>query len=333
MRSTPSSHKEDSPYAVHTLSNPSCVRVAGLGKTVQSLAGAVIRNAKREHPTRTVIVSPGEGVQNQWHTTLVDIGVCESQIEIVGEAKKETTRRRGTKGSSSVKGTFILLRRHQIMSQVRGIAQCASKSARRKALKESLLFSRLPIDLIDDLHNEYLVEHPKHKEDVEGNYLNIGARSSDYEGTAPDRMVSLMRDSFPEDRRYSRQFDMVIMGKPLPKLIIQKTRRQLSRPVFSYRRKPLPQERVYVRWHWCNFVDSAIATKCHVDWHAIPGTELLVRSKHAQLNFNLTMGTCSAFQRITREICRYERLLIANCANFNQILIISSHSIGANDLY
>ena len=214
MRSTPSSHKEDSPYAVHTLSNPSCVRVAGLGKTVQSLAGAVIRNAKREHPTRTVIVSPGEGVQNQWHTTLVDIGVCESQIEIVGEAKKETTRRRGTKGSSSVKGTFILLRRHQIMSQVRGIAQCASKSARRKALKESLLFSRLPIDLIDDLHNEYLVEHPKHKEDVEGNYLNIGARSSGYEGTAPDRMVSLMRDSFPEDRRYSRQFDMVIMGKP-----------------------------------------------------------------------------------------------------------------------
>ncbi|EJK70962.1 hypothetical protein THAOC_07638 [Thalassiosira oceanica] len=67
----------------------------GLGKTVQSLAAAVIRNAKREHPTKTVIVSPGEGVQNQWHETLVAIGVCESQIEIVGEAKKEQTNAEG----------------------------------------------------------------------------------------------------------------------------------------------------------------------------------------------------------------------------------------------
>ena len=197
-------------------SNASCVHVAGLGKTVQSLAAAVIRNAKRDHPKKTVIVSPGQGVQNQWHETLVAIGVCESQIEIVGEAKKETSKRRGSRGSSSspVKGNFILLRRHQIMSQVRRITQCASKSSRRKALKESLLFSQLPIDLIDDLYNEYLVENPESKEDEDGNYSNIGARSSDYEGTAPDRMVSLMRDSFPDDRRYYRQFEMVIMGKP-----------------------------------------------------------------------------------------------------------------------
>ena len=65
----------------------------GLGKTIEALAGATLRSIimqknKHHRDLPNLIVSPQDGIQNQWYDTLIKSGVDPAQITIIGEKKK-----------------------------------------------------------------------------------------------------------------------------------------------------------------------------------------------------------------------------------------------------
>ena len=76
----------------------------GLGKTIEALAGATLRSIimqknKHHHDLPNLIVSPQDGIQNQWYDTLIKSGVDPAQITIIGEKTNSQKERTSSRGS------------------------------------------------------------------------------------------------------------------------------------------------------------------------------------------------------------------------------------------
>ncbi|KAL7563119.1 hypothetical protein ACA910_012302 [Epithemia clementina (nom. ined.)] len=136
-----------------------CVADAmGLGKTVEAIAGAVLRDAisvkKGEKRLPILIVSPNDAVQQQWRDTLLRNGVSDRRIIWF---KKGTT----TEGFHS--NNFILLTRYAAQSEIKSLFEYAEDEAEggtggpggRTALK-SQLFPHLSPYLLQKLRDEYM---------------------------------------------------------------------------------------------------------------------------------------------------------------------------------
>jgi len=170
----------------------------GLGKTIEALAGAALRNAMLSYDLEhsdlpTLIVSPQDGIQNQWYETLVKSGVHPSCIEVWGESEIQSMRRqdryfREVLNDPNHKGqtqSYILCTRYNIQSEMRKffkLLDTASKllspdsvsdrsvaNARKKLEKElndlkiQSLFRNVPIPLIEKLRNQYQSDKGKAK--------------------------------------------------------------------------------------------------------------------------------------------------------------------------
>ena len=64
--------------------------LSGLGKTIEALAGAVLRNFKEGSKRKpTLIITPQDGVQQQWVESLVKAGVEPARIRVIGEKRRD----------------------------------------------------------------------------------------------------------------------------------------------------------------------------------------------------------------------------------------------------
>lgn len=130
----------------------------------------------------TLIVSPQDGIQNQWYETLLKSGVQPVNIEIWGESKIQNRRRQeqylrarrnDTAKVNPSNQSYILCTRYNIQSEMRrlfqGIARFlqTKKSERRRmeeiqkiekeinTYKAKTLFREIPLLLIGKLQNQY----------------------------------------------------------------------------------------------------------------------------------------------------------------------------------
>lgn len=90
----------------------------GLGKTIEALGGAALRNfpfnssAKKKLPT--LIVTPQDGVQDQWVQSLVNGGVEQARITIIGEKRCDRHARVGQSKARKQGGHFIICTRYKV---------------------------------------------------------------------------------------------------------------------------------------------------------------------------------------------------------------------------
>ena len=90
----------------------------GLGKTIEALAGAALRNysydssVKKKKPT--LIVTPQDGVQEQWIQSLVNGGVEQARITIIGEKRCDRLARVGNSVERKQGGRFIICTRYKV---------------------------------------------------------------------------------------------------------------------------------------------------------------------------------------------------------------------------
>ena len=149
----------------------------------------------------TLIVSPQDGIQNQWYETLIKSGVKPTSISIWGETKIQIKKRQRryefdadvecsgnhidiicrdaakcSNNSKNQKETFILCTRYNIQSELRKLFdgyQISNTSStgdqwkRKRELsddyKDSSLFRNVPFTLIGNLRNQYLADKGKEK--------------------------------------------------------------------------------------------------------------------------------------------------------------------------
>jgi hypothetical protein len=164
----------------------------GLGKTIEALAGAALRNAIMQHQPKqqkqlpTLIVSPQDGIQNQWYETLIKSGVQPIQITIIGETKasmKERTSSGSDIGSKKrhgrpreqeqelqQTGRFLLCTRHKVASELKQLFKACTSSpnggkiiSKPKPTSLSVLFSDVPLKYIEQLRNQYLSDKGKER--------------------------------------------------------------------------------------------------------------------------------------------------------------------------
>jgi len=159
----------------------------GLGKTIEALAGAALRSVIiQEEQLPHLIVSPQDGIQNQWYDTLIKSGVEPTQITIIGETKtlkKERTsavvggdttkagidsKKRGRRGERQPV-RYFLCTRHKIQSEMKGCFNACSLNygggggGGKKEKPLSVLFSDVPLKHIESLKNQYLSDKGKER--------------------------------------------------------------------------------------------------------------------------------------------------------------------------
>ena len=139
----------------------------GLGKTIEALGGAVLRNhlntvkGKSKAKKPTLIITPQDGIQQQWYEALRRSGVEPARIYVMGEKKKDAKARGGRtyKRSSTQEGMFLLCTRYKIQSELKKLFEQTTNL--KSALDSSILFQHIPPALIKKLHNQYLAEKGK----------------------------------------------------------------------------------------------------------------------------------------------------------------------------
>ena len=154
------------------------------------MRNAMLAHDQNHNDLPTLIVSPQDGIQNQWYETLLKSGVQPSSIEIWGESKIQSRRRheqylrarRREKGfndqnDAALKNpcdqSYILCTRYNIQSEMRrlfqGIARfLQTKKSERRNMEEirrieneintdkaKTLFRKVPLLLIGKLQNQY----------------------------------------------------------------------------------------------------------------------------------------------------------------------------------
>ena len=155
------------------------------GKTIEALAGAALRKAMMcysgDKNLPTLIVSPQDGIQNQWYETLVKSGVKPSSIVIWGDTNAQTKRRQeryadmwieNTVGDTAAcsrnhKQSYILCTRYKIQSELRKLFDqynyFSTRPSRESKYKATTLFRSVPWDLIGMLRNQYRADKGKEK--------------------------------------------------------------------------------------------------------------------------------------------------------------------------
>lgn len=91
----------------------------GLGKTIEALAGAALRNysyecSMKKKKKATLIVTPQDGVQEQWIRSLVNGGVEQARITIIGEKRCDRLARVGKSIERKQGGRFIICTRYKV---------------------------------------------------------------------------------------------------------------------------------------------------------------------------------------------------------------------------
>ncbi|KAH8063264.1 ATP binding protein [Aureococcus anophagefferens] len=133
--------------------------VMGLGKTVEALGGAALRQgicrAKNLAPLPVVIVGPNASVLDQWYDHLVMGGVAKTEIlKYAGKFKERTGKWRARVHPSGAGATWVLLTRHCLMNDVRAAMDSFDSGGDRASA--SPLFSTASPELLDDLRTQYL---------------------------------------------------------------------------------------------------------------------------------------------------------------------------------
>ncbi len=154
-----------------------------LGKTIEALAGAALRNAMllydpEHNDLPTLIVSPQDGIQNQWYETLVKSGVRPVNIKIWGESDIQLRKRqddcfRDTMANPNRDGqtqSYVLCTRYNIQSDLKKLFKILGEVKAKKKKKEdyrALLakthFRDVPNLLIWKFRNMYRADKGKEK--------------------------------------------------------------------------------------------------------------------------------------------------------------------------
>jgi len=126
------------------------------GKTVEAIAGAILRNvlskAKEEKPRPCVIVTPNDAVSVQWRDTLYKNGVAANRIKFF------------EKGQTSVgfdQDIFLLLTRHRLQAEVKRVFGGLDQARDHPEMARSALFPHVDIDNLLQLKTTYEEEHVK----------------------------------------------------------------------------------------------------------------------------------------------------------------------------
>jgi hypothetical protein len=136
-----SDSEEESDDATNSLL---CTDILRLGKTVEKIAGAMLRNGiamttkNRAHPT--VIVSPNDAVQVQWLDTLVKNGILQENIHFfeVGQESRAFDQT-----------IFLLLTRYTLQSEVKRVFRNldeAMKNRKTAHIVTSVLFPNVDLE-------------------------------------------------------------------------------------------------------------------------------------------------------------------------------------------
>lgn len=139
----------------------------GLGKTIEALGGAALRHhlsgVKGRSKKPTLIITPQDGIQQQWYETLVKSGVDPHDICKMGEKKKDAKARGGRvhKRSSAQSRSYLLATRYKIQSELKHLFEVTGNL--KSAINDSVLFSHIPPNLIVKLRNQYLAEKGKER--------------------------------------------------------------------------------------------------------------------------------------------------------------------------
>jgi SNF2 family DNA or RNA helicase len=181
----------------------------GLGKTIEALGGAVLRNhlstvkGKSKAKKPTLIITPQDGIQQQWYEALRRSGVESARICVMGERKNDTKARGGRtyKSSSTQEGMYLLCTRYKIQSELKKLFEQTANL--KSALNNSILFEHIPPTLIGKLRNQYLAEKGKER----NNYIRNRERRQDC-------ITRLIRSSFNEDKAsFKIAFNSVIIDE------------------------------------------------------------------------------------------------------------------------
>ena len=190
----------------------------GLGKTIEALGGAALRNhlisgngVKRKSKTMkkpTLIVTPQDGIQQQWYDALLRSGVDPARICVIGERKRDTNARGGSvykKSSVQDNGMYILLTRYKIQSELKQLFEQTTTANLKSALLNSILFHHIPPLLIGKLRNQYLAEKGKER----NKYIHSHQREK-----RQDCITRLIRESFNDDKfSFKIAFNTVIIDE------------------------------------------------------------------------------------------------------------------------
>lgn len=131
--------------------------VMGLGKTVEAVAAAILRNAiahaQKKPKKPTLICSPNGPVLGQWRDTLIKAGVDRRKIY-----------RFKTKQSKPVKGgIFVLCTIYDLQTEAKCCFETIRKVSGRMEAHKSPLFPDSPTKLLCVLKNQYKAERGKEK--------------------------------------------------------------------------------------------------------------------------------------------------------------------------
>ena len=164
----------------------------GLGKTIEALGGAALRNhvkGKSKSKKPTLIITPQDGIQQQWYESLRRAGVEPARICIIGERMKDRKARDGStyKSSSTQEGVYLLCTRYKIQSELKKLFEQTANL--QSVLNSSILFQHIPPTLIRKLRNQYLAEKGKDR----NNFIRNRERRQDC-------IARLIRESFNDDK-------------------------------------------------------------------------------------------------------------------------------------
>jgi hypothetical protein len=106
--------------------------MASPSSVAPSASSAQQRHRNRQKLLPTLIISPQDGIQNQWYETLTKSGVEPTRIEVIGERKNSSKKRTTTSSSMSSRGQqlqrlrqeqeggcFILCSRYKVQSEMK----------------------------------------------------------------------------------------------------------------------------------------------------------------------------------------------------------------------
>ncbi len=181
----------------------------GLGKTIEALGGAALRNhlsgvkGKSNTKKPTLIVTPQDGIQQQWYDALRRAGVEPARICVMGERKKDTKARGGSsyKSSSAQEGMYLLCTRYKIQSELKKLFEQTANL--KSALNSSILVQHIPTTLIGKLRNQYLAEKGKES----NKYIRNRERRQDC-------VTRLIRESFNDNKvSFKIAFNSVIIDE------------------------------------------------------------------------------------------------------------------------
>ena len=179
--------------------------VMGLGKTVEAVAGALLRNAvatinkKPEKPT--LICSPNEAVLFQWHQTLVKAGVGTEKV----------LRFRTKKPALLTGDIFVLCTIYDLQTELRYIFEGI-----KKASYKSPLFVSTPAKLLEILRNQYRAEKGKMKNKYNNNgKTNVNEVIRRYLDKYKGDCLLTFRTVILDEAVYFQDFGIVLAITPL----------------------------------------------------------------------------------------------------------------------